>query len=183
MFLKKCLDRQSVQPVGAPDFSRFRLFDMFCSCTQSDVKEAILASFCSVHGTLGVMIATVSFGMGLDCPNVRRVFHWGASPLYIQETGRAGREGLASKAILYNVHSTVNRFTEEDMREYVKNRDKCRRQLLLKDFGGILDIPIHLHVCAVTFASSYVCVVIANKYDFCVSSHCRLSIFSISLTL
>ena len=104
MFLKKCLDRQSVQPVGAPDFSRFRLFDMFCSCTQSDVKEAILASFCSVNGTLTVVIATVSFGMGLDCPNVRRVFHWGASPdieLYIQETGWAGRDGLASKAILY----------------------------------------------------------------------------------
>ena len=100
MFLKKYLDRQSVQPVGAPDFSRFRLFDMFCSCTQSDVKEAILASFCSVNGTLRVVIATVSFGMGLDCPNVRRVFHWGASPdieLYIQETGRAGRDGLASK--------------------------------------------------------------------------------------
>ena len=65
------------------------------------------------------MIATVSFGMGLDCPNVRRVFHWGASPdieLYIQETGQAGRDGLASKAILYNVGSTVNRFTEEDER-------------------------------------------------------------------
>ena len=62
-----------------------------------------------------VVIATVSFGMGLDCPNVRRVFHWGASPdieLYIQETGRAGRDRLASKAILYNVRSTV--------REYVK---------------------------------------------------------------
>ena len=73
--------------------------------------------------------ATVLYGMGLDCPNVRRVFHWRASPdieLYIQVTGRAGRDGLASKAILYNVRSTVNRFTEEDMREYVKNRDKCR---------------------------------------------------------
>ena len=46
MFLKKCLDRQSVQPVGDPDFSRFRLFDMFCSCTQSDVKEISIILQC-----------------------------------------------------------------------------------------------------------------------------------------
>ena len=95
MFLKKCLYRQSVQPVGAPDFSRFRLFDMFCSCTQSDI---ILASFCSVDGTLRVVIATVSFGMGLDCPNVRRVFHWGDSPdiEYIYPRDWSGRKGWTS---------------------------------------------------------------------------------------
>ena len=67
-----------------------------------------------------MVIATVSFGMGLDCPNVRRVFHWEASPdieVYIQETSRAGRDGLAC---------TVNRFTEKDMREYEINAgDNC----------------------------------------------------------
>ncbi len=49
-------------------------------------------------------MATVAFGMGLDCPNVRRIIHWGPSTdveQYVQETGRAGRDGLPVVAILY----------------------------------------------------------------------------------
>ena len=51
------------------------------------------------------MIATIAFGMGLDCPNVGRVFHWGPSgdiELYLQETGRAGRDMLPAEAVLYH---------------------------------------------------------------------------------
>ena len=69
-------------------------------------------------------MATVAFGMGIDCPNVRRVLHWGSSPdieLYLQETGRAGRDRHRSKAILYSIPSAANRFVEEDMNEYCKN--------------------------------------------------------------
>ena len=42
--------------------------------------------------------------MGFDCPDVRRVIHSG-SPIdiedYIQQSGRAGRDGVNSQAILY----------------------------------------------------------------------------------
>ena len=76
------------------------------------------------------MVATVAFGMGLDCPNVHHIIHWGASndvEAYFQETGRAGCNGMPAQAILYSVSHTANRFMDDNMREYVKNKDTCRR--------------------------------------------------------
>ena len=60
--------------------------------------------------------------MGLDCPNVRSVIHWGPSgdiEQYLQETGRAGRDGLPAEAVLYNV-SLHGIAIEESMKVYVK---------------------------------------------------------------
>ncbi len=42
--------------------------------------------------------------MGIDCPDIRRIIHWGPAPdyeSYLQETGRGGRDGRQSFAVLY----------------------------------------------------------------------------------
>ncbi len=66
---------------------------MFTHCTHSSVKK-IIEQFSS-ESPLRVLIATGAFGLGMNCPDIHQVIHWGLPQdvAYVQESGRAGRDG------------------------------------------------------------------------------------------
>ena len=132
------LGEYSTEPMGSPNYVINRVVDMYSHCTHETVKNKLITQF-TRPSPLRIIIATIAFGMGINCPDVRHVIHWGVpadAEMYVQETGRAGRDGKLSYATILKCASDLdNRYTTKHMIDYCNNESTvCRCKVLFEDF-------------------------------------------------
>ena len=96
--------------------------------------------------------------MGVDCRGVNRVIHFGPSKnveSYVQETGRAGRDGHQSIAyVLY--HGAMLNHIDANMKYFVKTKE-CRRKNILNHFECVSMYPEQRHMCCDNCAAQCNC--------------------------
>ena len=123
------------------------LVQMFHAGTPDSTKSLILENILQHDGHIRILICTVAFGMGVNCKGVYRVIHFGPSlniESYVQECGRAGRDGKDSICILLH-NGFLSSNCSSDMCEYIAG-DKCRRQQLLKQFPSSSKLKVDANV-------------------------------------
>lgn len=112
------------------------------SVTRARAQQSFLAQ------RTRVLVATNAFGMGVDVPDVRLVAHLqapGSPEAYYQEAGRAGRDGRASRCVLFfgpsdlqiqrHLGSTRSEVLDA-METYATDEEQCRQATLCSYLQG-----------------------------------------------
>ena len=155
-----CLSRKSVESTAEFLVSKGYSALPYHAGLDNELRALHQQRFINEEGL--IMVATIAFGMGIDKSNVRFVAHLDlpkSIEAYYQETGRAGRDGLAAEAwmvyglqdVLFLKQMLANSDSEERFKRVEQHKldamlalceeTRCRRQSLLSYFDEQLAEP------------------------------------------
>src|SRR5476651_1272271 len=158
-----CLSRQSTENLAEQLKAEGFLAEAYHAGLSNEVKARNQEAF--LRDEVRIMVATIAFGMGINKSNVRYVVHVDMPKNiegYYQETGRAGRDGLPSDAMLLYSPGDAIKLKQFAMVEDNPEQSRimlnklndmvhycqlhaCRRQFLLKYFDE--DFPDNCGSC------------------------------------
>jgi ATP-dependent DNA helicase RecQ len=180
-----CLSRNTVEETAAALVANGIKALPYHAKLGPDIRSANQDAFLAEEGL--VLVATVAFGMGIDKPDIRFVVHIdlpGSLEAFYQETGRAGRDGLAAETLLlYGMQDVIFRrqmIDQTSAPDDVKRVEHqklnallgvcetagCRRQAILAHFGEVLARPC---------GNCDTCLTPAETWDATVASRKALS--------
>ncbi|MDF2432718.1 MAG: ATP-dependent helicase RecQ [Mucilaginibacter sp.] len=158
-----CLSRKSTESLAADLKKEGFLAEAYHAGLDNALKARTQEAF--LRDEIRIIVATIAFGMGINKSNVRYVVHVDMPKNiegYYQETGRAGRDGLPSDALLLYSPGDANKLKQFAMIEDNPEQSRimlnklndmvhycqlhaCRRQFLLKYFEE--DFPPNCGSC------------------------------------
>lgn len=129
----------------------------------SDEKKAEYAQW--KERTHDIMVATTAFGLGIDEPDIRFVIHTKlptSMSTFLQESGRAGRDGNAAKSMVITSIGLQKRSVQhiigdaaltdkqrllKEMEVYVMNTATCRRSFHERSLASIKPLSLPATFC------------------------------------
>lgn len=148
-----CKTKKQTEQI-ADDLNKLNIkCDFYHGELKDDVRKNIYEKF--INNEIHVVSCTISFGLGVNIPDVRLVIHYSTPKTldsYIQEIGRCSRDGMVGFCFLLfeqsdiTIHKKQNQETRDPVRKkYLSNEiqkmekyihtKECRRKLLLSHFG------------------------------------------------
>ena len=152
-----CLSRNSVESLASDLYNDGFSVKPYHAGLPKNIRDRNQDLF--IKDEVKIIVATIAFGLGIDKSNVRYVIHLDLPKnieSYYQETGRAGRDGVKSEALLFYSRGDVlklKKFAEiendpaqsEIMLDKLRKMSRygeintCRRKFILNYFGEDFD--------------------------------------------
>ena len=132
----------------------------------NEIRDNIQKEF--INGNFRTICATISFGLGINIPNVKIVIHYNCPKnldSYIQETGRAGRSlNIQARCYLFYCKKDfvthmffLSKMNDEKQKKYQQEQisimekycysKECRRKTILSNFGQIKETCTNCDNC------------------------------------